>query len=127
MHIANPKSFVAGSLVLMVAVKTMFLGVQSHATTLHNFNLVLFPVISALCFWHAFVGRHPLLGRSEIHTSIFLAVLSLIVAAVLTFVGLRYRLRALELLFAVLFYAAAAYYFREALREGHSAEAQNHS
>jgi hypothetical protein len=127
MHIANPKSFVAGLLVLIVAVKTMFLGVQSHANAFHNFNLVWLPVISALCFWHAFMGRRPLLGRSEIHTSIFLGVLSLIVATSLTFMGLKYRHRALELLFAVLFYAATAYYFREALREGRSAEAQNHS
>ncbi len=125
MHIANPKSFVAGILLLMMAVKTMFL--QSHATALHNFNLVLFPVLSALCFWHTFMGRRPLLGRSEVDTSIWLGALSLIIAGVLTFIGLKYRHQALQFLFAVLFYAAAAFYFREALRERRSSEDQNYS
>ena len=124
MHRANPKSFVAGALVLVMAVKTMF---QSHAVALHNFNLVLLPVVSALCLWHAFMGRRPLLGKSEFDTSVWLGALSLMIAGVLTFIGLRYRHQALEFLFAVLFYAAAAFYFREALQERRSSEAQNHS
>ena len=124
MHIGKPKSFVAGVLALIMAVKTMF---QRHGIVLHNFNLVLLPAVSALCFWHAFMGRRPLLGKSEVDTSVWLGALSLMIAGVLTFIGLRYRHQALEFLFAVLFYAAAAFYFREALQERRSSEAQNHS
>jgi cbb3-type cytochrome oxidase subunit 3 len=124
-HIANPKSFVAGSLVLVMAVKTILQ--SSHVVALHTFNLVLLPVVSILCIWHAFMGRRPLLGRSEIHTSVFLGVLSLLMAGGFTLLGLSYRHQSLQFLFALLFYAAAAFYFREALQERRSSEAQNHS
>ena len=101
MHIANPKSLVAGSLVLVMAVKTMFQ--PTHAVLLHNFTSVLLPVVSALCLWHAFKGRRPLLGKSELDTSLWLGTLSLGLAVGLTFIGLKYRRQALEFLLAFLF------------------------
>jgi hypothetical protein len=125
MHIANPKSFVAGSIVLVMAVKTMLQ--SSHVVALHTFNLVLLPVVSVLCIWHAFMGRRPLLGRSEIHTSVFLGVLSLLMAGGFTFLGLNYRHQALQFLFAVLFYAAAAFFFWKALQERQSSASQDSS
>jgi hypothetical protein len=123
MHIANPKSFVAGSLVVVMAIKTMFQ--SSHVAALHTFNLVLLPVVSVFCFWHAFMGQRPLLGRSEIHTSLFLGALSLMLAAGFTFLGVTYRRPSLQFLFAVLFCAAATFYFYEALRERRSSVSQN--
>jgi hypothetical protein len=125
MHIANPKSFVAGSIVLVMAVKTMLQ--SSHVVALHTFNLVLLPVVSVLCIWHAFMGRRPLLGRSEIHTSVFLGVLSLLMAGGFTFLGLNYRHQALQFLVAVLFYAAAAFFFWKAFQERQSSASQDSS
>jgi hypothetical protein len=84
-------------------------------------------VTSALCFWHAFMGRRPLLGRSEIHTSIFLGILSLLLAAGHTFLAARYGHKTFTLLTAALFYVAAMFYFREALRERHSISSQDPS
>jgi hypothetical protein len=124
MHIGKPKSFVAGVLALIMAVKTMF---QRHGVVLHNFNLVLLPAVSALCFWHTFMGRRPLLGRSEIHTSIFLGILTLLLALGETFLAARYGHKTFNLLTATLFYAAAVFYFREALQESRSSTASNHS
>jgi hypothetical protein len=125
MHIANPKSFVTGALALMMLVMVLFIGTRSQPPALHKFNLVLLPVVSGLCFWHAFMGRRPLLGRSEIHTSIFLGILSLLLAAGHTFLAARYGHKTFSLLTATLFYAAAIFYFREALRERRSSTAQN--
>ncbi len=122
MRIANPKSFVAGSLVLVMAVKTMLQ--PSHVVALHNFNLVLLPVISALCFRHAFVGRRPLLGKNEVDASIWLGALSVIVASGLTVIGLKYHRQALQFVFAILFSAAAVFFFWTALQERHSGAAE---
>lgn len=127
MHIANPKSFVAGTLALMMFFISLFIGTHSHATALHYFNLVWLPAVSALCFWHAFEGQRPLLGRSEIQTSTFLGVLTLLLAAYNTFLGVRYGHKTFTLLTAALFCAAAVFYFREALQESRSSTAPNHS
>jgi len=62
------------------------------------------------------------MGRSEIHTSIFLGVVSLIVAVVHTFLAVRYD-KTFSLMTAVVFYAAAVFYVREALREKQSSPA----
>jgi len=124
MHIANPKSFVAGSLVLVMAVKTMLQ--SSHVVALHTFNLVLLPVVSALCFWHAFMGRRPLIGKREVGSSIWLGAVSLIPAGGFTFIVLEYRHQAVEsFLFAGLFYAAAVFYFHQALQERRANVSQN--
>ena len=125
MHIANPKSFVAGALALMMFFISLFIGTHSHATALHYFNLVWLPAVSALCFWHAFEGQRPLLGRSEIQTSTFLGVLTLLLAAYHTFLGVRYGHKTFALLTAALFYVAAAFYFHEALQERRSSASQN--
>ena len=98
-------------------IKIIFFERHFHAGALRGLNLVLIPLVSALCFWHAFEGRRPLLGRSEMHTSILLGVLSLFLAAVLTFLGVRYHHQALQLVFALPFYAASAFYSRQAAHE----------
>ncbi len=124
MPIANPKSFVAGSLVLVMAVRTVF----GHATALHNFNLVLCTAVSALCFWHAFMGRRPLLAKSEVESSIWLGALSVIIASgftVIGFIGLKYRRYALQFVIAILFSAAAVFFFWTALQERHSGAAED--
>jgi hypothetical protein len=103
--------------------KIIFFERHFHAGALRNFSLVLLPMVSALCFWHAFEGRRPLLGRSEIHTSIFLGALSLLVAALLTFLGLGYPHRAIQFPFALLFYASSSFYFHKAAQERRSGQA----
>jgi hypothetical protein len=120
MQVANPKSFVAGLIALLMFALTLFMGTRSHAEALHNFNLVLFPAVSAFCFWHAFEGRRPLLGRSELHTSMFLGVLSLLIAVGHAFLSVRYSHKTFSILTATLFFAGAVFYFREAIREKRS-------
>jgi hypothetical protein len=127
MQIADRKSFVAGVVVLIMFVRTLYLGTHSHASAQHTFTLVLYPIVSALCFWHAFEGRRPLLGRSEFFASMFLGVVSLLLAAAHTFFAARYGHKTFSLLSAILFYAAAAFYFLEALRERRSSPTQNYS
>ena len=125
MHIANAKSLVAGSLVLVMAVKTMLQ--PTHVVFLHNFNLVLLPLVSALCLWHAFKGRRPLIGKSELDTSHWLGALSLALAVGFTFIGLKYRRQASEFLLAILFSAAAVFFYWTAFRERQSIASQDHS
>jgi hypothetical protein len=126
MQIANSKSFVAGSVMLIMAVRTILVN-SGVPTALHNFNLVLLPAVSALCFCHAFEGRRPLLGRSEFHTSMLLGVLSLMLAAASTSLALRYGHKTFSLLTAAVFYAATAFYFREAVHERRSGAAENYN
>jgi hypothetical protein len=127
MGIANTKPFVAGALALMMFFMSLFMGTHLHATAAHYFNLVSLPAVSALCFWHAFEGQRPLLGRSEIQTSTFLGVLTLLLAAYYTFLGVRYGHKTFALLTAAIFCAAAVFYFRQALQESRSSTAPNHS
>lgn|SRR5215472_16232984 len=122
MQIAHRKSLVAGLVLLILFVRTLYIGTHSYAPARRHLTLVLYPLVSALCFWHGFEGRRPLMGRSEIHTSIFLGVVSLIVAVVHTFLAVRYD-KTFSLMTAVVFYAAAVFYVREALREKQSSPA----
>ena len=127
MRLANPKSFIAGALALMMFFISSLIGTHSRATALHYFNLVWLPAVSALCFWHAFEGQRPLLGKSEMQTSTFLGVLTLLLAAYHTFLGVRYGHKTFTLPTAALFCAAAVFYFREALQESRSSTAPNNS
>jgi len=117
MRLAKRKSLVAGVLLLLMTVKNMFSPARSHFSALHAFNLVSCPVVSALCFWHTFKGRNPLLGKSEEDTSLSLGALSLIIGAGVTFAWLKYNHNAPQLLTALVFYAAAAFFFRLGLQE----------
>jgi hypothetical protein len=124
MQLKNPKSLVACALVLIVPIKDTLVG--PHFSAFYKLELVLSPVVAAGCFWHALKGRRALLGRSEAHSSVMLGGLSLFLAAVLTFITWpRYRYRASEVLIAVLFYVASAYYFRQALQERQSSATQD--
>ena len=112
----------------MMFLMVLFAGGPLHPTTqLHNFNLLWLPLVSALCFWHAFQGHRPLLGRSEIHTSIFLGGLSLMVAVAHTFLGVKYQHKASSFLTATLFFIASVFYLREGLREKRSSAVQDYS
>lgn len=128
-QIVNPKSFVAGILVLILFVTTLFRGTNSHTSALHNFNLILTAAVSALCFWHAFKGKRPLIGQSEIYASIFLGMLCLIFAAAETFLVVRYRhklFNLFNLVIPITACAGAVFYLREALREKRSNTAKNY-
>jgi len=104
----------------MMEVKIALFQTHPHVAALHTLNLICLPAVAGLCIWHAIEGRRPLLGQSEIHTSIILGVLSAFLAFVLTFIGLGYRHQRFQLLFAVPFYAAAAFYLLKAFHERHS-------
>jgi cytochrome bd-type quinol oxidase subunit 2 len=119
---ANTKSLVAGTLLLMMTAKNVFLPARSPASTLHISTLVLCPVVSAICFWHAFQGGQPLLGKSEEHTSVFLGALSTIMALGIAGAWLRHHQPVFQLLTAVVFGVAAVFFFSRARRERHSTE-----
>lgn len=123
MQLRNPKSLIACALVLILPIKDTLVG--PHFSSFYYFNLALCPVAAVYCFWHAVKGRRALLGRSEVHTSLVLGGLSLLLAAGLTFIWPRYHYRASEVLIAVLFYVAAGYYFRQAHQERHSGATQD--
>lgn len=125
MQLRNPKSLIACSLVLMVLIKDTLVG--PHFSVFYKVELVLSPVAAAFCFWHAVKGRRALLGQSEARSSSMLGGLSLLIAAGLTFSWPRYRYRASDVLLAVLFYAAAGYYFRRAFQERQSNTTQDQS
>ena len=125
MRLRNPKSLIACALVLILPIKDTLLG--PHVSAFYYFNLIICPVVAVCCFWHAIKGRRALLGRSELHTSLMLAVLSLGLAVGLTFTWPRYHYRAAEVSVAVLFSAAAVFFFWAALRERHLTTAQDPS
>jgi hypothetical protein len=97
--------------------KNVLLQPRSNGDALQVFNLILCPALSAFCFWHAFKGKNPLLGKSEQHTSLMLGLLSLIVGVGLMFAWQKYHHNAPELFTAFVFYAAAGFFFRQALQE----------
>jgi hypothetical protein len=125
MRLRNPKSLIACALVLILPIKDMLLG--PHISVFYYFELIMSPVAAVYCFWHAFKGRRALLGRSELHTSLMLAVLSLGLAVGLTFTWPRYHYRAAEISVAILFSAAAVFFFCAAFREQHLTTTQDQS
>ena len=125
MQLRNPKSLIACALLLIVLIKDTLVG--PHFSAFYKLELVLGPVAAAYCFWHAVKGRRALLDQSEVRSSSMLGGLSLVIAAGLTFSWPRYSYRASEVSLAVLFYAAAAFFFREALHERRSDAAKNSS
>ncbi len=127
MRLANPKSLLAGVVVLILPLKTMILGGHPRIIALHYFVLIAAPVAAVYCFWHAFKGKRPLLGRSEVHTSLFLGGLSLLMAVVPTLAWLGYHFRAPNVLTVVLFSAAAVFFLMEAIRERNSGSAEDSS
>jgi len=125
MPLVHPKSFVAGVLLLFTAVRSLVIVPDGHAAKFylygHYFVLFACPLLSALCFRHAFIGRRPLLGEDELHTSVFLRAITAIFAVLETYLAVRYeRHRALTALTAAIFYVAAGFYTRQALRERNS-------
>jgi hypothetical protein len=121
MRLANPKSLVVGALLMIEALGTMLRGGHPRFIALHYFVLIVCPILTVCCVWHAFQGERPLLGRSELHTSLMLGSLSLFLAVGPTLVWLGYHFRTPSVLMAVLFSASAVFFFMEAIRERASA------
>jgi hypothetical protein len=124
MRLANPKSLVVSVLLLSMALRTMLRGGHPRFIALHYFVLIVCPILAVCCVWHAFKGKRPLLGRSELHTSLMLGSLSLLLAVGPTLAWLSYHFPAPSVLVAVLFSATAAFFFMHAIRERDSASAR---
>ena len=89
MRVAHTNSLIAGTLLLIFVVKQFLFPQQSHIGAVSFVARVSASVVAVVCFWHAFRGRGPLIGISELAASRFLATLSFLFAAILTLTWLR--------------------------------------
>jgi hypothetical protein len=124
MRLTNPKSLIAGALVLVLPIENLLLGRQDYIRSLYPLVLILGPACSAYCLWHAFKGGKPLVGESEVTSSVWCGVISLGPAVGSTYTWVRFH-EASRVPLALLLYAGAAYFFWEALRERRSTESQS--
>lgn len=126
MGLGRPKSFVAGVILLMWAVGRIFTLPRPHIGSLPPLNLALSAAASALCFWHAFKGKKPLLAQTEQNSSLWLGTLALLVA--LGGIGgfaLRHGRGPFNVLTTVVFFVAAVFYFWQALQERRASTGQD--
>jgi hypothetical protein len=117
MKVANPKSLVAGAILLVLPLRAAIAGFHFHGTTLHEFNLIAGPVVSAFCFWHAFNGKRPLLGGSEIQESLMLGGISVSLAVGGSYTAFKRHFHLLDILMVILYVTGATFYFWRALQE----------
>lgn len=125
MRLAHPKSFIAGLLLLSFVVWSLFGALhQAHASALYKYNLIASPILAALCFWHAFLGKWPMFDKSELRTSLWLGLLSLLVGLGMTLARVlawfKFHRPQWGIVLAALYIAAAVYYLRMAARERNS-------
>jgi hypothetical protein len=125
MPLANPKSLVASALLFAMFTKSLLQGTHLRWNELHYFNLICLPVAAVLCFCHALNGKRPLLGQSEIHTSLVLGGLCALIAIALSYAWLRAPRRKPDAMIAVAFLVTAVFYFWQAFKEKRSCAAQD--
>jgi hypothetical protein len=117
MQLTNPKSFVAGVMLLALPLRALVAGFEFHGTALHDFNVIIGPIAAAFCFWHTFNGKRPLLGGSEIRASLILGGVSAALAAGASYTVLKRHFHLLDMLLVVIYVAGATFYFWQALKE----------
>ena len=124
MQLANPKSLVAGVMLLALPLRAMVAGFKFHGTALHEFNVIAGPIAAAFCFWHAFNGKRPLLGGGEIQASLILGGVSAALAAGASYTALKRHFHLLDILVVVIYVTGATFYFWQALKEQRLSEPQ---
>ena len=124
---SHPKSFVAGVVLLIHALRILIVQKHPRLVALHYFDVVLSLIAAAYCSWHAFKGERPLLSESEFHSSLQLAGFSLVVPVGTTFTWLVYHSRAPHVFTLVLFSAAAVFFVAQAIQERNSSSAESSS
>src|SRR5258707_13422087 len=119
MSLVNPKSFVAGLLMLSYMVKSLIAALaQVHASAFHKFTLVFSTMLAALLIWHGFKGQKAV-PRDELRISVTMGIASLLCGLVLIFRP-RVQDQLAAILAGALYFFAAVYYFRLALQERQS-------
>ena len=117
MQPTNPKSLVAGVMLLALPLRAVVAGFKFHGTELHEFNLIAGPIAAAFCFWHAFNGKRPLLGGSEIQASLILGGVSSALAVGASYTVVRRHFHLLDVLLVVIYVTCSTFYFWKALQE----------
>jgi hypothetical protein len=106
----------AGTLLLIFVVKQFLFPQHSHIGAVSVVARVSASVVAVFCFWHAFRGRDPLIGTSEVVASRSLATLSFLFAAILTLTWAVYQRNTPELVTVVAFYAAGVFFCSQVVR-----------
>ena len=120
MRPAHLNSLVAGTLLLILALRHVLPSMPSHIGALWVVMIVCQSAGSVFCFWHAFQGPGSLFGMTELEISRFFSVLALGLGAGLTFIWIRYHRDASELFTAIACYAAGVFFRVRAWRERQS-------
>ena len=110
MRAAHTNSLIAGTLLLGFVVKQFLFPQHSHIGAVSVVARVSASVVAVFCFWHAFIGRGPLIGTSELAASRSIATLSFLFAASLTLTWALYQRNTPELVTVVAFYAAGLFF-----------------
>ena len=104
----------------LFVVKQVLFPQKSHIDTLSFVTKASASLVAVLCFLHAFRGKGPLLGASELAASRSLANISFLFAAALTLTWAMYQRNAPELLTVIAFYAAGVFFYSQAIRDQRS-------
>ena len=120
MRAAHSNSLIAGTLLLIFVVKQFLFPQESHIGVVAVVARVSTSVAAVICFLHAFRGKGPLIGASELAASRSLATLSFLFAGILTLTWALYQRNTPELVTVIAFYAAGVFFYSQVVRDRHA-------